>query len=134
MPFVRKISPESENEKIDDTKCIDCLGRYLKKIRKDSGYSIRHVARNTSISPSYLSKIESGKFFKTIGIDTLVSLSNFYGIPPASLLEEAGFTKKQSDFLPDFPQYLRSKFKLSPQAIRDLVFAKELVEKKYPKD
>ncbi len=130
MPFVKNIIAE-QNDENDDSKCIENLGKYLKKLRTDSGYSIRYVAKNNSISPSYLSKIENGRFFNTIGINTLVKLSGFYGISISSILEEAGFTKKQLDFLPDFTQYLRSKYKMSPQAIRDLELAKEIIDRKY---
>ena len=130
MPFVKNITIQ-DSDKNNNPKCIDNLGKYLKKIRMDNGYSIRYVAKNNNISPSYLSKIENGSFFNTIGINTLVSLSEFYGISISSMLEEAGFTKKQSDFLPDFTQYLRTRYKMSPQAIRDLELAKEIIDKKY---
>ncbi|MFZ2969736.1 MAG: hypothetical protein WA063_01160 [Minisyncoccia bacterium] len=76
-------------------------------------------------------KIENGKFFKTIGICTLLKLSELFGIPVSSLLEEAGFIEKQEGLLPEFSQYLRAKYKLSPQVIHDLEMAKELIENKY---
>lgn len=112
---------------------ITKLGKYLKQLREELGLSIRKVAAKCKLSPSYLSKIEAGDTFKSMGIDTLVGLSKFYNIPIAHLLKEAGFIEDESDELLDLGNYLRKKYQLSPQAIRDLVMAKEIVDKKYPK-
>ena len=112
---------------------ITKLGKYLKQLREELGLSIRKVAANCKLSPSYLSKIEAGDTFKSMGIDTLVGLSKFYNIPAAHLLKEAGFIEDESDELPELSQYLRKKYQLSPQAIRDMEMAKEIVDKKYPK-
>lgn len=110
---------------------ISKLGRYLKQLREEQGLSIRHVARQCKIAPSYLAKIEAGDTFKTIGIATLIKLSKFYGIPVSAILKEAGFIESREDDLPELGQYLRAKYQLSPQAIRDMEMAKEIVIKKY---
>lgn len=107
------------------------LGEYFKRLRKEQGLSIRSAAQKCKISSSYLSKIEAGDTFKTIGVDTLVKLAKFYGIPVEAMLQEAGFIDQRSDNLPDLATYLRAKYRLSPQAIRDMEMAKEIVEKKY---
>lgn len=112
---------------------ITKLGKYLKQLRKEQGLSMRSVAKSCSIAPSYLSKIEAGDAFKTIGIGTLVKFSKFYGIPVSAMLKEAGFINSYESDLPELTQYLRSKYQLSPQAIRDMEMAKEIVDKKYPK-
>jgi transcriptional regulator with XRE-family HTH domain len=110
---------------------ITKLGRYLKQLRNELGFSVRHVARQCKIAPSYLAKIETGGTFKTIGIETLVKLSKFYGIPVSAMLKEAGFIDSSEDNLPELPQYLRAKYQLSPSAIRDMEMAKEIVDKRY---
>lgn len=112
---------------------ITRLGKYLGQLRKEQGLSIRHVASECDIAPSYLSKIESGKAFKTIGLGTLVKLSKFYDIPVSAMLKEAGFIEahEHEDYLPELAQYLRNKYQLSPQAIRDMEMAKAIVDKKY---
>jgi len=69
----------------------------------------------------------------TIGIETLIKLSKFYGIPISAMLKEAGFIDSYESDLPGLAQYLRAKYQLSPQAIRDMAMAKEIVDKKYPK-
>lgn len=112
---------------------ITKLGKYLKQLREELGLSIRKVAAKCKLSPSYLSKIEAGDTFKSMGIDILVGLSKFYNIPAAHLLKEAGFIEDESDELPELSQYLRKKYQFSPQAIRDLEMAKEIVDKKYSK-
>ncbi len=112
---------------------ITKLGQYLKQLRKEQEFSIRHVARQCKIAPSYLAKIEAGDTYKTIGVETLVKLSKFYGIPASAMLKEAGFIENHEDGLPELAQYLRAKYQLSPQAIRDMEMSKEVVDKKYPR-
>lgn len=109
---------------------ISKLGNYLKQLREEQGLSLRNVAKQSGLSPSHLSKIEAGDTFKTISIQTLIKLAKFYGIPVNAVLKEAGFIEAAEDELPGFAQYLRAKYQLSPQAIRDLEMAKEIVEKK----
>lgn len=110
---------------------ITKLGKYLGQLRKEQGLSIRSVAKSCSIAPSYLAKIEIGDTFKTIGIANLVKFSKFYGIPVSSMLKEANFIDSYESDLPELSQYLRAKYQLSPQAIRDMEMAKEIVDKKY---
>ena len=107
------------------------LGTYLKQLRKESELSIREVAKKSELAPSYLFKIEKGDTFSTLSIHTILKLSKFYNIPIGALLKEAGLVARDEYDLPDFPQYLRAKYRLSPQAIRDMEMAKEIVDKKY---
>ena len=107
------------------------LGTYLKTLREEAGFSIREAAQKSEVAPSYLSKIEAGDTFSTITVQTLIKLSKTYDIPPIAILKEIGLIGSDEYDLPDFPQYLRAKYHLSPQAIRDMEMAKEIVEKKY---
>ena len=107
------------------------LGTFLKQLREEAGLSIRQAAQKSELAPSYLSKIENGNNFSTISVKTLIKLSKTYDIPPIAILKEIGLIGSDEYDLPDFPQYLRAKYRLSPQAIRDMEFAKEIVEKKY---
>ncbi|MBU4299116.1 helix-turn-helix domain-containing protein [Patescibacteria group bacterium] len=109
------------------------LGTYLKQLRDEAGLSIREAARKSELAPSYLFKIEKGDTFSTLSIHTILKLSKFYNIPIGALLKEVGLIDSDEYDLPDFPQYLRAKYHLSPQAIRDMEMAKEIVEKKYKK-
>jgi len=107
------------------------LGTYLKSLREEAGFSIREAAQKSEVAPSYLSKIEAGDTFSTVTVQTLIKFSKTYNIPPIAILKEIGLIGSDEYDLPDFPQYLRAKYRLSPQAIRDMEFAKEIVEKKY---
>ena len=107
------------------------LGKYLRELRKEQGLSIRSVAKSCGIAPSHLAKIEAGDTSKTISIETLIKFSKFYGIPVSAMLKEAGFIDSYESDLPELAQYLRAKYQLSPQAIRDMEMAKEIVDKKY---
>ena len=109
------------------------LGIYLKQLREEAGLSVRGAAGKSGMAPSYLFKIEKGDTFSTLSIHTLLKLSKFYNIPIGALLKEAGLVDSDEYELPDLPQYLRAKYHLSPQAIRDMEMAKEIVEKKYKK-
>lgn len=112
---------------------IQRLGKYLKRLREELGLSMHAVARKADLTPSYISKIEAGTILKSISVGALINFSSAYNIPVTAILEEAGFLKKSNDGLPDFTTYLKIKYKLSYQAIRDLEIAKEIIEKKYKK-
>lgn len=121
LPYSKKTAP------------IENLGRYLRQLREDMGFSIHETARQTGLSAGYISRIELGKTFKSINVETLIKLSNVYGIPLNAILENAGFLEKAEDDLPGFAVYLRIKYNFPPQAVRDMEIAKEVVEKKYYK-
>ncbi|MCK5332627.1 helix-turn-helix transcriptional regulator [Candidatus Parcubacteria bacterium] len=129
MPFIKKSTKLTSPDEY--LICIKSLGQYLKKLRNEQAISIRQVAKKCDISPSYLSKIENGNVFKSISIKTLLSLSEFYRIPIYSILEVSGLIKDNNEVLPNLAQYLRIKYKLSPQAIHDIEIAKEIVDNKY---
>jgi len=108
------------------------LGKYLKTLREELNLSMRDVAKQTSLTPSYISKLETGNTFKSINVDSLIAFSKVYKIPITALLEEAGFLDKEDD-LPQLSTYLKMKYDLPPQAIRDIEIFKEFVENKYKK-
>jgi len=109
------------------------LGEYLKQLREEGGLSIRAAAKESKLAPSYLSKLEAGDTFSTISIQSLLKLSKAYSVPPISILKEAGLVDSDEYDLPEFAQYLRAKYHLSSQAIKDMEMAKEIVDKKYDK-
>ncbi|MBI2109406.1 MAG: helix-turn-helix domain-containing protein [Parcubacteria group bacterium] len=125
-------SHTTKRKKIDiSSQEMAKLGSYLQRLRLDLDMSLRRAAQLSRISPAHLCKIEQGDVFKSVGIDVLSRLARTYSIPLSSILEEAGFIEEYTDKLPSFTQYLRQKFNLSPQAIRDLETTKEVVLKKY---
>lgn len=115
------------------SKEMKSLAEYLTKLRKESGFSLREAARQADITPSYLSKIETGNTFSTISMRTMISLSKTYNTPLMVILEKAKFVEESSYKLPLLTQYLRLKYQMSEQAIKDMEMAKEIVDRKYSK-
>lgn len=109
------------------------LGGYLKQLRKEGGLSIRAMAKESKLAPSYLSKLEAGDTFLTISVQALLKVSKAYDVPPIAILKEAGLIDSDEYDLPELAQYLRTKYHLSSQAIRDMEMAKKIVDEKYKK-
>lgn len=110
------------------------LCEYLKELRKDMDLNLRKAAKSANLTPGYLSKIESGQI-KSIGIETLIQLSEAYKISIHNLLQEAGFFKNgtgEDEYgLPDLATYLRTKYHLPPTAARDLKVISDFIREKY---
>lgn len=110
------------------------LGKYLKTLREGLKLNMHDVARQTNLTPGYISKVEKGNNFSSIGVRALVSFSRVYEIPVTAILENAGFIKQSSkNGLPCLGSYLRIKYNLSPEQVRDIIIAFEIVEKRYKK-
>jgi len=107
------------------------LGDYLKRIRADLGFSMYDVAKNSNLTPSYISKIENGSKFQSISAHNLIAFSKSYGIPIPTILEKSGFLPPAEDEFPGLSSYLRLKYSAPPQAVQDMEFAWEIVKRKY---
>lgn len=71
------------------------IGARLRELRRRSGESQQQTAVAVGIVRSYLSQIEAGR--KNITLDTLYSLAEHFGEPPASLLVSAPSSHPQND-------------------------------------
>lgn len=69
------------------------IGARLRELRRHAGESQQQTAVAVGIVRSYLSQIEAGR--KNITLDTLYSLAEHFGEPPASLLVSAPSTHPQ---------------------------------------
>ncbi|MFP4179074.1 MAG: cupin domain-containing protein [Spirochaetaceae bacterium] len=67
---------ERENGNSNPQHSKKFLSRKWRALREDSGYTLDEVSSSLGISPSYLSKIETGQ--ANISFDILQSLANFY--------------------------------------------------------
>jgi transcriptional regulator with XRE-family HTH domain/quercetin dioxygenase-like cupin family protein len=67
---------------------MENLGPRLKAFRLASGKSLRNVATELDVSPSFLSQIENNK--STPSVSTLISLAKLLRAPLESLFEKAG--------------------------------------------
>lgn len=107
------------------------LAEYLKRIRLDLGLSMHEVARRTTLTPSFISKLESGTVFQTISAQAVVEFSRCYNIPAQTILERAGLLPESEDELPGLGTYLRLKYKAPQNAAQEMEIAWEIVKKKY---
>lgn len=105
------------------------LAEILRTARAESGLHVRQVATETGVSTGSISQIEQGKSQKPT-LDTLLALSEVYGLDPMELIEAAGYKLKPS--LPDFQPYLRQKYRHLPDnAQEELTQAFERITHKY---
>lgn len=65
---------------------------HLKYLRKKSGYTLEALSEITSISISYLSRLESGS--RRLNTDLIKRLSHAFGCDPAELLQETSHENK----------------------------------------
>lgn len=107
------------------------LGEAFKELRQERGLSIRGVASEIAISPSYLSKIEAGDTFKTIGVETLVKLCKFFRTPCNVILEKANYIEIPTDGLPELEDYLQTKYKLPQAAVYEMQLMLRFIQQKY---
>ena len=78
-------SEMSTNERVG-RKRKDAPMTHLKYLRKRSGYTLEMLSEITSISISYLSRLESGS--RRLNTDLIKRLSHAFGCDPAELLQE----------------------------------------------
>lgn len=107
------------------------LGAYLKKIREGLGLSMHEVSRRSSLTPSYISKIETGTVFKTISAQALVEFSNTYNVPVPIILEKMYLVERDEDELPGLSSYLRLKYDAPPDAVQEMKIVWRIVKEKY---
>ncbi len=64
---------------------VDFIGPRLKEIRQKADLSLREVARQLDVSPSFVSQIENGKSQPSVA--TLYGFANLLGVPMDALFE-----------------------------------------------
>lgn len=70
------------------------LAEELRRIRAVRGVSLREVEENTKVSNAYLSQLETGKT-SSPSPEILYRLASYYEVPYASLMEAAGYLRKE---------------------------------------
>jgi len=111
----------------------EAYANYIKARREELGLSLRECAEISGLHFSYWAKIEAGnyvaptpKYLKVIAKTLQVPIEDLYGF----------FGYDVPERLPSFSPYLRSKYDLPPEVIRDLERYFELLRNHYgiPKD
>jgi transcriptional regulator with XRE-family HTH domain len=65
-----------------------CIGRVARRIRKHRGLTLVMVAQRAGISPSLLSRLETGDV--RASLESIIALADALGVRPAVLLQEVG--------------------------------------------
>ncbi len=81
--------PEGHAEALAD------LGRYIRAQREIAELSLRHLARVSKVSDSYLSQVERGLYQPSP--DILRAIATGLGIPPDSLFRRMGWLSDDSE-------------------------------------
>jgi len=93
---------------------IQYLGPRLKEIRLKSGLSLREVARQLGVSPSFVSQIENGKSQPSVA--TLYSFARLLGVPVDVLFESQWNGKVANDAKTEVEQVSRNTFETPSDA------------------
>ena len=70
------------------TDSVAHLGSRLKEIRLKSGLSLREIARQLNVSPSFVSQIENGK--SQPSVSTLYAMAKLLSVPVDVLFQRSG--------------------------------------------
>lgn len=104
------------------------LGSYVKRVREDRGYSTRGLAALAGIDATYLSRLQRGDY-TTPDPHHLRGLAQALEIDPADLYVLAGYTDHHS--LPAVAPYLRAKFALPEEVVRQVEEYVEMLNERY---
>ncbi|GEM50039.1 helix-turn-helix domain-containing protein [Deinococcus cellulosilyticus] len=99
------------------------LGEELRKTRKQHGFTLKDVEKETGISNAYLSQLETGKIDRPAP-DKLYQLAQMYRINFNDLMVKAGHIRKRSDLPEDHPQLVGTALsaeKLTPEEEKALL-------------
>jgi len=108
------------------------LGAYLKTLRPGNKPSLREMERRSGLHRNFLSQVENGQY-ETVRLDTLRQLAKGYGVPLETLLAKAGYVNWQDPPLPDLSVYLRTKYGLTEEGIREAERFMDYAEQRYGK-
>ena len=68
-----------------NTKILENLGKQIRKIRKDKGFTQESLAEKVGIHPTYVGKIESGK--NNLSVLMLFKISRALGVKLNDIFE-----------------------------------------------
>ncbi len=106
------------------------LATYLKSLRPGGKPSLREIARRCHLTAAFLSKVEMGEY-QSFRIETLREIAKGYGVPVEKILAVVGVAEEKH--LPDLDTFLRTKYGLTEQAVREVEGFIEFARQKYSK-
>jgi transcriptional regulator with XRE-family HTH domain len=104
------------------------LGAYVQQLRLDRGLSVRGLAAKAKVDFSWLSRLERGRIASP-DARSLWRIARSLDVETADLYLEAGFGDAHG--LPGFGPYLRAKYHLPSEAVRQLEAHFALINDKY---
>ncbi len=104
------------------------LGSYVRRLREEAGKSVRGLAGEAGVDPTWLSKLERG-LREAQEPRMLSRLAYALDIEPVDLFLAAGYQDGRG--LPSFGTYLRARYDLPDEAIRQLEAHFDLIDEKY---
>lgn len=102
------------------------VGEIIREQRLTKDLSIAKASHAARVDPRWWSRLERGHY-QNPDPKSLNRVAKALGLEPTELFVAANF----SDGLPSFVPYLRSRYDLPPEAIRQLQAHFELLEQKY---
>jgi transcriptional regulator with XRE-family HTH domain len=108
------------------------LGVYLKSLRPNNKPSLRDMEQRTGLHRNFLSQAENGQY-ETLRLDTLRQLAKGYGVPLETLLAKGGYVNWKEPPLPGLEVYLRTKYGLTEEGIREAERFMEYAKERYGK-
>ncbi|MFZ5438049.1 MAG: helix-turn-helix domain-containing protein [Patescibacteria group bacterium] len=109
------------------------IGKYVKYQREKRNWSLQDLAEKTSLTPSYLSRLETGTYTSPTYV-AIESLAHGFGIPVYTFLNKCEIVDEIRIDLPDLDFYLREKFQLPDEALDDIHLFLDFIFKKYDQD
>jgi len=118
---------------IKDKTAGQKIGKYVNYQREKRNLSLQDLAEKTGLTPSYLSRLESGAYTSPT-YAAIESLAHGFGIPVYTFLNKCEIVDEIRIDLPDLDFYLREKFQLPDEAVEDLQLFLDFILKKYDQD
>ena len=95
----------------DQSEALTDLGRYLRAQREIAQLSLRHLARMTKVSDSYLSQLERGLYQPSP--EVLRAIADGLGISPDQLFRRMGWLSESDEVVVSVPDAIAADSRLS---------------------
>jgi transcriptional regulator with XRE-family HTH domain len=122
------VSEVSRTKRQPVSEQAERLGAYVQRLRLERKLPMRVLAARADVDFSYVSRIERGLVASPTARQ-LYKIARALDIEVADLYSEAGFVDPHG--LPGFVPYLRTKYRLPDEAIRQLEAHFDLINEKY---
>lgn len=107
------------------------IGDYSRYQREKRGWTLNQLAELTSLTPSFLFRLENGEY-QTVKFDVIQKLASGLQMTVRSLLWKCQLIESEdASDLPSLEYYLKEKFQFSVEAIDDTKLFLDFIHKKY---